>query len=75
MASSFWRFYPAQSVELRADHFFHLLALLLNLADRGADADGGHVDNIRGEPKSVNPWRLATMKKGSDNGVASIVPA
>ena len=27
------------------------------------------------EPKSVKPWRLATMKNGSDNAVASMVAA
>ena len=41
-------FDPAQSVQLRLHHLFYLFTLLLDLSDRGANADGRHVDDIRG---------------------------
>src|SRR5678815_873893 len=56
-AKNFWRkgttspflsFDPAQSVQLRLHHLFYLFTLLLDLSDRGANADGRHVDDIRG---------------------------
>jgi hypothetical protein len=47
------RFDPAQSIQLRAHHLLHLLAFLLDLACRRADAHGRHIDDVGGAPQEV----------------------